>query len=806
SVGLSLCRFLSVGSVCAAPSVPDSLWVSSAGSCKGRCFELEETPPPGCRCDNLCKTYSSCCSDFDDHCLKTAGGFECTADRCGEPRNEAYACHCSSDCLERLDCCSNYKATCQGESYWVQGDCEEIRSAECPAGFVRPPLIMLSVDGFRASYLNKGKTVIPNIAKLRACGTTAPYMRPVYPSKTFPNLYTLATGLYPESHGIVGNTMHDTVFNATFTLRGREKLNHRWWGGQPVQTRAHAHTHLHTHTDTHTHKHTQTLHTHTHTQTCTHTHTHVCACVHTHSQTHTHTQLDNPLKEIDNVIGQLMTGLKQMGLHRCVNVIVVGDHGMEEAHCDKMEFLSSYPLNIDEISLIPGSLGRIRARDPNSITYDPRVVVANLTCKMAGQHFKPYLKQHLPKRLHYANHRRIEAVHLLMERKWHIARKMPEVRRTRCGFFGDHGFDNKITSMRTIFAGHGPSFKFQKQVASFENIELYNIMCDLLGLKPAPNNGTYGSLNDMLRDPPFLPTVPQEVTSPSPTSPPKTTVTYDLGCSCDDEVVCYWFYWELPSTTRTFEMGQLRRLHTTHLPLGRPAVMFPTDYILLHHLDFISGYSRELAMPLWTSFTLLRQVRPRPLTLLRQVRPRPLTLLRQVRHRPLTLLRQSAYDASLITNTVPMYPAFARVWSYLQGVLLRRYAEELNGVNVLLGPVFDQDYDGLRDTSTTEAPPPLPSHYYAVVSSCEEVNQTVDDCEGGLKVFSFLLPHRQDNGESCNRGEDESQWVEELLSLHTARVRDVELLTGLDLFRSANLTLSAALGLKTYLHTFEPDD
>lgn len=43
-------------------------------------------------------------------------------------------------------------------------------------------------------------------------------------------------------------------------------------------------------------------------------------------------------------------------------------------------------------------------------------------CKMPTQHFKPYLKQHLPKRLHYANNRRIEDVHLLMERKWHIAR------------------------------------------------------------------------------------------------------------------------------------------------------------------------------------------------------------------------------------------------------------------------------------------------------------------------------------------------------------------------------------------------
>lgn len=161
---------------------------------------------------------------------------------------------------------------------------------------------------------------------------------------------------------------------------------------------------------------------------------------------------------------------------------------MEEAHCDRTEFLSSYPLNIDEIMLIPGSLGRIRPREPKSTTCkpahlnstqwqmffrcktcfiflkfpfpdDPKVVVANLTvsnkcirsryslkqtethsgllclqgsgrsplyllfqCKMPAQHFKPYLKRDLPKRLHYANNRRIEDVHLLMERKWHIAR------------------------------------------------------------------------------------------------------------------------------------------------------------------------------------------------------------------------------------------------------------------------------------------------------------------------------------------------------------------------------------------------
>ncbi|KAG7252890.1 hypothetical protein CRUP_010988, partial [Coryphaenoides rupestris] len=139
-----------------------SAYVASSGSCRNRCFELQESEPPHCRCDNLCKTYHGCCSDFDQLCLRTEGGYECTKDRCGETRNDQHACHCSEDCLARGDCCTNYKSLCKG--LWLfQGD-----------------------------------------------------------------------GLYPESHGIVGNSMHDPVFDSTFTLKGREKLNHRWWGGQPI--------------------------------------------------------------------------------------------------------------------------------------------------------------------------------------------------------------------------------------------------------------------------------------------------------------------------------------------------------------------------------------------------------------------------------------------------------------------------------------------------------------------------------------------------------------------------------------------
>ncbi|XP_028298648.1 ectonucleotide pyrophosphatase/phosphodiesterase family member 2-like isoform X1 [Gouania willdenowi] len=805
-----------------------SEWVSSSGSCHGRCFELQVTDPPGCRCDNLCKTYYSCCSDFDHHCLKTEGGFECSEERCDEQRNDEHACHCSEDCELRGDCCSNYRSLCKGEASWLQGDCEEIQSAECPSGFVRPPLIMLSVDGFRASYLKKGPAVIPHIHKLRTCGTSSPYMRPVYPSKTFPNLYTLATGLYPESHGIVGNTMHDPVFNATFSLRTREKLNHRWWAGQPIWITAEKQgvkagtffwpwviplerrilTIL------------RWLHLPDHERP------YVYAVHSEQPDTFGHrlgplsSELDNPLREIDNIIGHLMNGLKQMNLHRCVNVIIVGDHGMEEAHCDRTEFLSSYPLNIDEIQLIPGSLGRIRPRDPKSSTYDPRVVVANLTCKMPTQHFKPYLKQHLPKRLHYANNRRIEDVHLLMERKWHIARKMPEKLRNRCGFFGDHGFDNKITSMRTIFMGHGPSFKFQKMVPEFDNIELYNVMCDLLGLTPAPNNGTHGSLNDMLKAPPFMPVMPQEATPPEPLSD-EGGVAYDLGCSCDDEN-------KVELNIRAFHPtpSDCYAYNTTHLPFGRPAVMFDSHYSLLHHVEFISGYSKDLLMPLWTSYSLSSQkdvssnsnqclrADPRVSSYHSQscnVYSRRDKLSYGFLFPPeLSTSPESRIDASLITNTVPMFPAFKRVWSYLQGALLRRYAEENNGINVVTGPVFDLDNDGLRDTTDTitqflEDGYPVPSHFFVVLTSCK-LNQTLEDCDGDLDVFSFLLPHREDNSETCNSDEDESRWVEDLLKLHTARVRDVEILTGLDFYRNTNMTYTDTLILKTSMHTFEKDD
>ncbi|XP_055353600.1 ectonucleotide pyrophosphatase/phosphodiesterase C27A7.3-like [Paramacrobiotus metropolitanus] len=85
---------------------------------------------------------------------------------------------------------------------WRQAPCRAPDNSQCPKGYrERPPLLVVSTDGFRAEYLSRHLT--PALERIRSCGVSAPSMRPTHPAITFPNHYSLATGLFAESHGIV---------------------------------------------------------------------------------------------------------------------------------------------------------------------------------------------------------------------------------------------------------------------------------------------------------------------------------------------------------------------------------------------------------------------------------------------------------------------------------------------------------------------------------------------------------------------------------------------------------------------------
>ncbi|XP_068197885.1 ectonucleotide pyrophosphatase/phosphodiesterase family member 1 isoform X2 [Antennarius striatus] len=730
-----------------------------------------------------------------------------------------------------------------GGDLWLQQAGGEIQQQRCPPGFSRPPLILVSLDGFRAKYLTDHSHHIPVINKLRACGTTAPSMRPVYPTKTFPNHYSIVTGLYPESHGIVGNKMYDVTRDAFFSLKTQEKFNPKWYLGEPVwltamRQKLKAGTYFWPATEVAVNgtypnfyktynrsvpfeERVSTVMQWLSLPQGERPDFYTLYLEEPDSSGHHHgpasEEVVQALEKVDRILGLLMDGLMQRDLHHCVNVIIVSDHGMEAASCDKAEFVSDYQNETDDFKVIQGPAACIRPSNlpGNFFSFDYEGLVKNLSCRSSDQRMKPYLKEHLPKRLHFASNVRIERGHLYMKEGWQAALNIKEMKYCTGGF---HGSDNLFNNMQAIFIGYGPSFKSNTMVPPFENIELYNLMCDLLNIRPAPNNGTHGSLNHLLRRPLHLPVHPAQLSHDTPCDAADPVPADDLGCNCG-------------SQTQTMEADMNRRLLSVnasvkstlrrlHHPFGTPRVVQPeADFCVLHHLSYLNGYSKDRRMPLWVSYTLQPLAGVQPLNpaveacVRADVRVPPSAsqlcerssgdpaLTSGLLHPPNLNTAGPESDSLITTNMAPMFPAFKDVWTHIHDKLLPGYSQQLNGVNVMTGPIFDGDFDGnvdaLKATSENEAP--IPTHFFLILTSCGNSTLSPVRCEGPLQAKSFILPHRPDHMESCAIGSDLS-WVEDWLQFHKSRVRDIELLTGLSFYQD-RLSVEETLRLKTFLQT-----
>uniref|UniRef100_A0A8C5JIQ7 Ectonucleotide pyrophosphatase/phosphodiesterase 3 n=1 Tax=Junco hyemalis TaxID=40217 RepID=A0A8C5JIQ7_JUNHY len=690
--------------------------------------------------------------------------------------------------------------------------------------FTLPPLILFSMDGFRAEYLDTWSSLLPNMEKLKTCGTHSKYMRAVYPTKTFPNHYTIVTGLYPESHGIIDNNMYDVDLNAHFSLSGEEKFKPAWWKGQPVWLTAmsqnlKAGTFFWPGSDVPIGGKYPTLYTIYNGSVpyeerisgilkwldnaqSERPDIYTLYIEQPDSSGHSFGPVSagviKALQLADKAVGMLMDGLKQRNLHKCVNLIVLADHGMEKTYCKKLEYMTNYFKEVD-FYLYAGPAARIRAKDvpKDYFTFDSEGIIKNLTCRRSPQHFKPYLTPDLPKRFHYANNIRIDKVHLLVDRQW-LA-----VSYTSCDG-GNHGYNNEFKSMEAIFLAYGPSFKEKTEVDAFENIEVYNLMCDLLRIAPAENNGTHGSLNHLLKKPFYNPSHPEEVSSPFSCPVSSLFPTDELGCNCTQGPVASTdLNKRLNLTTE-----EIKKAKSSHLPYGRPRVLQKEkDYCLLSHHQYVSGYSNDIRMPLWTAYTVNKpeNTSSLPPTVSDCLRP-------DVRIPAAWSQNCSDYPEGLnLTHSFLYPPSEHDIWDYFHNVLLQKYARERNGVNVISGPVFDYNYDGHFDSPdeikqyVNNTKIPVPTHYYVVLTSCNNTSNTPLNCSGSLDALSFIIPHRPDNSESCAENKTLSEWVEERVQAHSARVRDVELLSGLDFYQERNESVSEILRLKTFLPIFETE-
>lgn len=808
-------------------------------SCRNRCYEPYDDETPGCRCDSSCNATNSCCYDYTDICTVPTLQWECTKLRCGEKRLSQSKCHCSDDCLSAGDCCTNYKHVCQGETEWVADKCEDLSAPTCPAGFKSQPLLLVSLDGLRAEYLQTWSTLTPVLDKLRRCGTSAPYMQAAFPSKTFPNHYTIVTGLYPESNGLIDNSMYDPVFDASFSLSNSEKDNPAWYLGQPIWHTAKyqglkSGTFFWPGSDVKVNGSYPDIYQPYNGKVPFEERVftvlkwlqlpdderpdfYTLYLEEPDKSGHSYGPVSGgiiaAMQGVDRIMQQLMNGLKQIGLHRCINILVVADHGMEEISCDRKEALQELVGDTSSYFVYQGPFGRIRAMNKDTVV-DSAGLVANMTCKKPDQKIKPYLKAHLPKRLHFANSRRIEDVNVLVEPKWLFERNKGSL--TFCSG-GNHGYDNDAESMHAMFVSYGPKFQSQTEIEPFSSIELYNIMCDVLEIFPSDNNGTHGSMNHILRKPRHIPTLPAEQSGPAECLLDSLSPEDLLGCSCPV------LEGNSINSRLNLTAEEESAAEKKHLPFGRPRMMQPDQkYCILHQEGFISAYSSSALMPLWSSFTMdkpsnLDPLPPAQADCLRADVRLPASqsqrcddynstenLIQAFLYPPnLNTTADQQFDALLMSNVVPMYSEFKKIWDYFHNTLLKKYASVYNGINVVVGPVFDYNYDGQYDTPqqiqqfVPGTNTSIPTHYFVVLTSCRDSNQPVSACVGELQTVSFLLPHRADNSESCKSTEAESQWVEDLMWFHQSRVRDVEWITGLDFYQGSNRPVPELLRVKT---------
>ncbi|KAM9665393.1 ectonucleotide pyrophosphatase/phosphodiesterase family member 3-like [Trichechus inunguis] len=823
----------------------------SQGSCRRKCFDSSFRGLEGCRCDMGCKDRGNCCWDFEDTCVESTKIWTCNKFRCGETRLESSLCSCSDDCLQRKDCCTDYQSVCQGETQWMKEECSAADQSQCPEGFDLPPLILFSMDGFRAEYLQTWHMLMPNINKLKTCGIHSKYMRAVYPTKTFTNHYTIVTGLYPESHGIIDNNMYDVNLNMKFSLSSKEKEDPAWWNGQPIWLTAmyqglKAGTYFWPGSDvaingTFPSKYMLynnsvpfeerifTLLKWLDLPKTERPNFYTLYVEEPDSAGHkggpVSANVVQALQLVDQAFGMLMEGLKQRNLHNCVNIILLADHGMDQTYCDQMEYMTDYFPEIN-FYMYEGPAPRIRSSNTpqDFYSFNSEGIVKNLSCRKPDQHFKPYLSPDLPKRLHYAKNVRIDKVHLMMDQQWLGVRSKVY---TVCGG-GNHGYDNEFKSMEAIFLAHGPGFKEKTEVEAFENIEVYNLMCDLLHIQPAPNNGTHGSLNHLLKAPFYEPSYPEEVSKSSVCGFTDPLPTESLECSCPDlqnKTVL-----ERVNQRLNLTSDEITATEKENMPFGRPRVMQKNkEHCILYHREYVSGFGKAIRMPMWSSYTIPKpegdtSPLPSPVSdcLRADVRVTPSESQKcsfyladeNITHGFLyppanNRTSEGQYDALITSNLIPMYEEFKKLWHYFHNVLLIRYAAERNGVNVISGPVFDYNYDGHFDApdeitkhvgNTTV---PIPTHYFVVLTSCKNNSHTPINCPGWLDVLPFIIPHRPTNVESCPEGRPEAVWTEERWNAHIARVRDVELLTGLDFYQEKAQPVSEILQLKTYLPILE---
>lgn len=369
----------------------------------------------------------------------------------------------------------------------------------------KPYVILISFDAFRWDYADRGIT--PNLEYIKEHGVSAVSLRPDFPSKTFPNHYSIITGMYPEDHGIIANSFYNPYSKQLYRIGDSTKVNDgKWYWGEAFWQTADRNGIItasyfwpgSTMNPAYRRPDYSVKYKHSRAFTARvngvinwlklpeaeRPHFITLYFEATDDMGHKYgpdsKEVNAAVAKEDSMIGLLTQKLKEISLYDSTDIIVVSDHGMTGISDKKM-------INVEKI------LGKHKARLQENGPFmmvqpspGESEKVYSLLVKNKN-HYKAFRKKDVPASYHFSKGPFISDIILIADLGWSLVDNRSEKYMLKYSNKGNHGYDNHEMDMHGIFYAIGPHFKKGYRTGTVNNIDIYPLLCKIFNIAPRSN-------------------------------------------------------------------------------------------------------------------------------------------------------------------------------------------------------------------------------------------------------------------------------------------------------------------------------
>ena len=370
--------------------------------------------------------------------------------------------------------------------------------------------ILISFDAFRWDYPSRGLS--PNLDYIKENGVHAISLQPCFPSKTFPNHYSIITGMYPENHGLIANDFLNPFTNQRYTLYDSVVVRDaKWYKGeaiwetakrQGVITASYFWPGSELNVDYRRPDYSERfVYTRPYDERISgalkwlelpyEKRPHFITLYFDATDTAGHNygpgskEVDKAIAIEDSLIAKLFSGLKKLNLLDSTNVIIVSDHGMTELSPERV-------IKVDEI--LNGFHYKTSDKGTMMFIYpeENEKMEVYKKLKKSEENYKVYWKNELPEHLHYKDNPFVAEIVIIADLGYSIFNNKDLEKYSKKFPLGNHGYDPANIDMHGIFYAIGPDFKSGYTCGTLNNIDIYPLLAKLLHIYP--NNNIDGKL------------------------------------------------------------------------------------------------------------------------------------------------------------------------------------------------------------------------------------------------------------------------------------------------------------------------